>query len=98
MEQDQLLLEITKKNVFNGYIEGKIDFPPSYRYRIDTNVLTTKNRVPSYTDRILFSGKMKKTCSVKSYDTETDIVQSDHKPVFAQLEIEYNNKQEISLN
>ena len=71
------------KRVFVGYEEAKINFPPSYKYKKQTNALTNKDRIPSYTDRILHSGIRKAYCKIMAYDTESEIVWSDHKPVFA---------------
>jgi hypothetical protein len=71
--------------VFTGYIEKEINFPPSYRYKKNSNSFTDKaKRTPSYTDRILYGGKKLENLEIMSYDCATQVVWSDHKPVFSQ--------------
>jgi hypothetical protein len=42
--------------IFHGFKEGKIAFPPSYKYDVGTQNFDSsqKSRIPSWTDRILF--------------------------------------------
>lgn len=95
IEKDQLIEEKLRKEVFVGYEEAEIKFPPSYKYKKQSNAITDKNRVPSYTDRILHSGLCKNSLNILSYDSESEIVWSDHKPVFAQLEVILQNELKI---
>ena len=85
---DQLINQRRKGNVFRGYREKQITFPPSYKYKTYTNAFTQKKRTPSYTDRILVSGLKKEKVDILTYDSATQVVWSDHKPVFAQCEVE----------
>uniref|UniRef100_A0A665UZF4 phosphoinositide 5-phosphatase n=1 Tax=Echeneis naucrates TaxID=173247 RepID=A0A665UZF4_ECHNA len=50
---DQLL---DQKNVFRGFIEGKLDFAPTYKYDLFSEDYDTseKCRTPAWTDRILW--------------------------------------------
>lgn len=73
--------------MFTDYVEKPIEFPPSYKYKTKTNAFTDKKRVPSYTDRILFSGMKQKNLEVFTYDCASEVVWSDHKPVFSQCSI-----------
>lgn len=56
LRHDQLTREKAAGRVFQGFHEQSIAFPPTYKYdkgteRFDTSL---KQRVPSYTDRVLF--------------------------------------------
>lgn len=82
---DQLKHERSKGMVFSGYVEKEINFPPTYRYKKNSNAFTDKaKRTPSYTDRILYGGTKVKDIEILSYDCATQVVWSDHKPVFSQ--------------
>ncbi|KAJ3309408.1 inositol polyphosphate 5-phosphatase, partial [Blyttiomyces sp. JEL0837] len=61
INNDQLSHEIKKGKVFLGFQEAKINFPPTYKFdkagngdRYDTS---SKSRIPSWTDRILYKCK-----------------------------------------
>ncbi len=49
-------------------------------------------RVPSWTDRILF--KSVPTINLLEYNSATEMRHSDHRPVFAKFEVEYDVKEE----
>jgi hypothetical protein len=54
---DQLKLSIRTKAAFTEYVEGPIQFPPTYKYEIGTSTFEDyepKHRTPAYTDRILW--------------------------------------------
>ena len=55
MENDQLLKIKDSHPILKNYSEGPLIFDPTYRYDIDSNLYDTssKNRTPSWTDRIL---------------------------------------------
>ena len=70
-------------------IENDINFLPTYKYYKGTNYYNVSNRIPAWTDRILY----KKSDDIKClfYD-KIDLKYSDHKPVYALFEIDVNNK------
>eukprot|EP01063_Lacrimia_lanifica_P027348 TRINITY_DN3828_c0_g1_i1.p1 TRINITY_DN3828_c0_g1~~TRINITY_DN3828_c0_g1_i1.p1 ORF type:complete len:913 (+),score=308.21 TRINITY_DN3828_c0_g1_i1:145-2883(+) len=53
---DQLKQAIETDTAFSGFEEAKITFPPTYKYDCGTDNYDTsaKQRVPSWTDRVLF--------------------------------------------
>uniref|UniRef100_A0A8C9VZ70 Synaptojanin-1 n=1 Tax=Scleropages formosus TaxID=113540 RepID=A0A8C9VZ70_SCLFO len=53
---DQLLEQKNAGHVFHGFIEGQIDFPPTYKYDLFSDDYDTseKCRTPAWTDRILW--------------------------------------------
>lgn len=90
LEVDQLLPllegkgESDSEKLWATFKEQKIDFPPTYKFDPGTDVYDTskKQRVPSWTDRILFKDSVKPL----SYGSIPSLSKSDHKPVYAQFE------------
>ena len=68
-----------------GIKEGEISFPPTYKYKKNTNSYNIDKRVPSWTDRILF--KNNKNIRILLYD-RVNLNLSDHKPIFGLFEID----------
>lgn len=87
-EFDQLTLEAKNKRlVLNGFEEGEIKFPPTYKYKNGTNEYDDKERTPGWTDRILYKSK-NKYLQKKSYN-DLKLTLSDHKPVYAEFEVSF---------
>lgn len=86
LEYDQLNTEKRAMRVFSGFFEEEIHFPPTYKF--DKNAptyATSKLRVPSFTDRILVYSRNKSRIKGLGYDTNMDLLISDHRPVFAKF-------------
>ena len=51
-------LEQEAGNVFQGFREGQITFPPTYKYDLFSDDYDTseKSRIPAWTDRVLWRG------------------------------------------
>ncbi|KAI7900605.1 SacI homology domain-containing protein [Cokeromyces recurvatus] len=83
-QNDQLSREMRQGRVFNGYQEGDITFLPTYKYDNGTNTYDTseKQRIPGWTDRILFKGTQLKQLQY----SRAELYTSDHRPVFALFE------------
>ncbi|XP_023247557.1 synaptojanin-1 isoform X2 [Copidosoma floridanum] len=98
LKYDQLKIQHQQGNVFEGYLEGPITFPPTYKYDLFSNDYDTseKCRQPAWTDRILWKRRK------MMYDTDSDIEwtsgnlvyylrgelkQSDHRPVIAVIDV-----------
>ncbi|CAG9334456.1 OCRL_3 [Blepharisma stoltei] len=81
LEYDQLNIEKRENDILAEFHEGKIDFMPSFKYRIGTtNQFNTSNkRDPAWCDRILWRGE----AFLMRYGICNYIIQSDHKPVFS---------------
>ncbi|OBZ85798.1 Inositol-1,4,5-trisphosphate 5-phosphatase 1 [Choanephora cucurbitarum] len=84
LKQDQLRREMYEGRVFFGYQEGDITFLPTYKYDNGTDVYDTseKQRIPGWTDRILYKGKELKQLQY----SRAELYTSDHRPVFALFE------------
>eukprot|EP00826_Nyctotherus_ovalis_P062562 TRINITY_DN9075_c0_g1_i1.p2 TRINITY_DN9075_c0_g1~~TRINITY_DN9075_c0_g1_i1.p2 ORF type:complete len:143 (+),score=42.80 TRINITY_DN9075_c0_g1_i1:1006-1434(+) len=91
---DQLLQAMKEGRVMEGLEEGKIQFAPTYRYVPDTDEFSKKEgRIASYTDRILFKAREENFLRLMSYDSNTEIKISDHRPVFAQFLCKFESRE-----
>lgn len=81
-EADQLTQEMKAGRAFQGFLEGKTDFPPTYRYeRGSREYSAVKLRVPSYCDRILYRSLPGCKLELHEYKPADEIQTSDHSPV-----------------
>lgn len=85
--------------MFPFFKEGPLNFAPTYKYNVGTSTYDTseKNRVPAWTDRILWIGE---TVKQIGYD-RAEIMSSDHRPVKARFHaevavIEYQRLNELT--
>lgn len=83
LEHDQLSKEIKDGSIFKGFQEAPIHFLPTYKFDIgcDKYDTSSKQRTPSYTDRILFRSRQAHDIKVTKYTSCTSIKTSDHRPV-----------------
>ncbi|EIW69000.1 hypothetical protein TREMEDRAFT_39318 [Tremella mesenterica DSM 1558] len=80
VEADQLKLAIEAGEVFHGYQEGIITFLPTYNDNgTDEYDTSEKQRIPSWTDRVLYRGS---EVHLETYN-RADLRTSDHRPVYA---------------
>ncbi|KAH0879596.1 hypothetical protein HID58_066990 [Brassica napus] len=84
LENDQLSNEMRKGNVFEGWSEGVLCFPPTYKYEIDSENYIgddpeSGKRRPAWCDRVIWKGKGMKLLSYR----RNEIKLSDHRPVTA---------------
>ncbi|XP_019445990.1 PREDICTED: type I inositol polyphosphate 5-phosphatase 2-like isoform X2 [Lupinus angustifolius] len=84
MNYDQLSNELYSGHVFEGWKEGLINFPPTYKYEFNSDKYFGENpkegekkRSPAWCDRILWLGKGIKQLK---YGSATNKL-SDHRPV-----------------
>ncbi|ESW24630.1 hypothetical protein PHAVU_004G146600 [Phaseolus vulgaris] len=87
LKHDQLKLELMEGNVFQGWHEGAIEFPPTYKYLPNSKDYlgcdqqhTSKNgRSPAWCDRIIWFGKGMRQIQYNRSESRL----SDHRPVRA---------------
>uniref|UniRef100_A0A8C3MHN4 phosphatidylinositol-3,4,5-trisphosphate 5-phosphatase n=1 Tax=Geospiza parvula TaxID=87175 RepID=A0A8C3MHN4_GEOPR len=93
---DQLLLERRDQKVFLQFEEEEITFAPTYRFERGTRekYVYTKQKatgmkynLPSWCDRVLWKSYPMVHVVCQSYGCTTDIMTSDHSPVFATFEV-----------
>ncbi|VFQ65260.1 unnamed protein product [Cuscuta campestris] len=84
LEKDQLRIEQTRGRVFAGWKEGKIYFPPTYKYSRNSDRYAgddmhpkEKRRTPAWCDRILWYGGGLQQLSYVRGESRF----SDHRPV-----------------
>ncbi|XP_051128066.1 type IV inositol polyphosphate 5-phosphatase 7-like [Andrographis paniculata] len=84
LEKDQLRLEQRRGRVFDGWREGKIYFPPTYKYSRNSDRYAgddmhpkEKRRTPAWCDRILWYGNGLQQLSYARGESRF----SDHRPV-----------------
>lgn len=92
IDNDQLSMMLPIDPTFLGFIEGPVTFRPTYKYDLNSSKYDTshKQRVPAWTDRILY-----KECNklqLLSYYSANDLKQSDHRPVYATFQCNIGKK------
>ncbi|XP_042030817.1 type IV inositol polyphosphate 5-phosphatase 6-like isoform X2 [Salvia splendens] len=97
LEKDQLRIEQRQGRVFDGWKEGKIYFPPTYKYSHNSDRYAgddmhpkEKRRTPAWCDRILWYGRGLQQLSYARGESRF----SDHRPVssvfWAEIELDPN--------
>ncbi|KAI8538576.1 hypothetical protein RHMOL_Rhmol09G0114600 [Rhododendron molle] len=87
LQNDQLKMELTDGQVFQGWQEGTIKFAPTYKYYLNSNHYfggvegkkDKKKRAPAWCDRIIWLGMGLK----QHLYTRGELSLSDHRPVKA---------------
>ncbi|XAR48636.1 Inositol-polyphosphate 5-phosphatase [Bertholletia excelsa] len=89
VEFDQLMQELKNGRAFDGWCEGRLNFPPTYKYELNSEKyygedLKDGRRTPAWCDRILSFGKGMRLLSYR----RTELKLSDHRPVTASYMVE----------
>ncbi|CAL1297551.1 unnamed protein product [Larinioides sclopetarius] len=88
VKRDQLHKAMEEGRAFHGFKESVIHFIPSYKFDVGTSTFnSSKLRVPSYTDRILYRSREKSSVSCLHYNAVPNVLTSDHKPVYAVFKV-----------
>lgn len=93
---DQLLKSMAAEEVFQGFIEDQVNFPPTYKYGLGTNDWDTSDlkRKPAWCDRILWHEATQGSINVVSYTSHPRYLTSDHKPVGAECLVDVGTLQQ----
>ncbi|XP_054467402.1 phosphatidylinositol polyphosphate 5-phosphatase type IV [Anoplopoma fimbria] len=89
LEHDQLSKEMKDGSIFKGFQEAPIHFLPTYKFDAGCDIYdtTSKQRTPSYTDRILFRSRQADDIKVVKYTSCSSIKTSDHRPVVSVFQV-----------
>ncbi|KAJ8260526.1 hypothetical protein COCON_G00162490 [Conger conger] len=89
LQYDQLSKEMGDGSVFKGFQEAPIHFLPTYKFDIGSDVYdsTSKQRTPSYTDRILYRSRQRDDIKTVKYTSCSSIKTSDHRPVIGIFQV-----------
>ncbi|XP_024417980.2 phosphatidylinositol polyphosphate 5-phosphatase type IV isoform X1 [Desmodus rotundus] len=84
LQLDQLTQEMKKGTIFKGFQEPDIHFLPSYKFDIgkDSYDTSSKQRTPSYTDRVVYRSRHKDDICALRYSSCPGVRTSDHRPVY----------------
>ena len=87
LRHDQLLRTISEGRAFTHFSEGEIKFPPTFKFDKGTKDYDSsyKQRIPAWTDRILFKSN---GIQIHNYDSVEDATHSDHRPVHATMSLD----------
>lgn len=95
LDNDQLNMERNKGNVFVGFHESDLTFPPTYKYQPGTNTYECRGdkklRAPAWCDRILWRvhPDLNDGPAVRPLVyARSELLTSDHKPVYALFEVD----------
>ncbi|KIH68482.1 endonuclease/exonuclease/phosphatase family protein [Ancylostoma duodenale] len=84
MKNDELKIIRKKELAFAEFTEAPIIFAPTHKFELGTNDYVP-NRIPSYTDRILYWARQPKWIETTNYNCIQKNSQSDHRAVYATL-------------
>lgn len=98
LNNDQLQANMRNGLVLQKFTEPPLNFRPTYKFDIGSQEYDSgpKNRIPSWTDRILYVPSDKVKCI--AYNSDTTITTSDHRPVYASFIAEYNSFVQLDAN
>ncbi|KAI9918453.1 hypothetical protein PsorP6_011959 [Peronosclerospora sorghi] len=89
---DQLTLERQRGHVFDGFDEGALTFPPTYKFQAGTSRYDRrpekKLRAPAWCDRVLWRAKTPSDVALLAYASVPALDLSDHKPVHALFRVD----------
>ena len=87
---DQLNRAKRENPEFAVFAEAPITFPPTYKFDENSDVYDTssKQRIPSYTDRVLVASITETNAKITNYAPYHDLL-SDHRPVSAAIQVNF---------
>ena len=92
LEKDQLYTSIRAKEIeMDDFYEGQIQFPPTYKFQDGTSEYDYNERVPGWTDRILYRANNLSDIILCKYSAIFEAKTSDHKPVYAIFKVNFNS-------
>ena len=97
VHNDQLKWSMGQKLIDTTFVEPPLNFRPTYKYDFHSDVYdsSTKARIPSWTDRILYAPE---GLQCLAYNADETIKTSDHRPVYATFMVQvcFNSEHEVA--
>ena len=93
LRHDQLLHTIAEERAFPGFAEGRITFPPTFKFDKDSLEeydTSHKQRIPAWTDRVLYKPQGTR---VLEYNWIPNARHSDHRPVYATFRVSMSGRE-----
>jgi phosphatidylinositol-bisphosphatase len=92
LRHDQLLRSMAERRAFPGLAEGAIRFPPTFKFDKSSDEYDTshKQRIPAWTDRVLFKPA---GVRVLEYSSVPGATHSDHRPVLATFRVSRSGRE-----
>ena len=92
-KHDELFLNQNESAILKHFTEGALTFDPTYKYNFNSNEYDTssKNRTPSWCDRILYEANSNLS---EVFYGRAEINLSDHRPVFGLFEAKIRKENE----
>jgi hypothetical protein len=92
LRHDQLARTIADRRAFPGFAEGKIAFAPTFKFDKESDEYDTshKQRIPAWTDRILFKPLGTR---VLEYTSVPEAQHSDHRPVYGTFRVNMQGRE-----
>lgn len=100
---DELSQSIRDDQVFMGFTEACIKFPPTYKYNVGTAIYNDK-RSPSWCDRILYQSTYTRAAGtrksdqlprINEYNSCKTLFSSDHQPVYLSITLPFSPPESI---
>ena len=92
LSEDQLFIEMNNKKVFQGYVEGQIEFEPTYKYQPGTDLYEARSdkklRAPAWCDRVLWKENSAEDSVRQMNYRRAELNISDHRPVCALFNVD----------
>jgi hypothetical protein len=97
LHNDQLQWSMSQGHISGEYTEAPLAFRPTYKFDFGTDSYDTgkSQRIPSWTDRILF---IPRGITCTAYNSDTSLKTSDHRPVYAsfRVEVDFHAEHEVA--
>jgi len=87
LETDQLRDAYKSGHAFFGFVEGEMDFKPTFKVERKEGFNYVKSRLPAYCDRVLWQSTRGLKGKITRMWAAEDVASSDHKPVAANLRL-----------
>lgn len=86
VKHDELTHGRSNGEVFTGFGEPCVTFPPTYKFHLNTAIYNSK-RCPLWCDRILYQSTYKTLPTVHNYKSISTYLRSDHRPVYLHISV-----------